>query len=463
MRQKSDETIVVKEHAIRLVRRADSQYWQAHYKVDQLGKWIRKATKKTELADAKAIAEELWMEARILAKNGQAVISKRFKAVAEIVQADLQVKVDADKTRRGSNNDYLSALRSYLVPYFGSYNINGITQEVFNAFCEWRRQKVGRELSHSAQANHNAALNLVFDLAVERGYMNSSQRPTLKNTGPAAGRRPDFSHSEMERLLAYLPSWIESSRAGRTRMIRELLAVYVPFAAATGMRTGTEMELLEWRHIEVHENAGEPVLYANIQHGKTAKKNTRQGAVLHRSCWLYLEKLRQLAPEFKDKTLNEVLKEQHALRLFRMSDGKQPETFTKQFKQLLEDSELLVCPITGEERTLYSLRHYAITQLVTKGLTAEQIQQQVRTSATMIAKHYNHLNPLLNADKFSGRGEAGTDEAAITRIMNQSPNDNLMHFAELSTGLSLALVMQNPKATSELQEALRRTRGSNSN
>ena len=81
----------------------------------------------------------------------------------------------------------------------------------------------------------------------------------------------------------------------------------------------------------------------------------------------------------------------------------------------------------------------------------------------MIAKHYNHLNPLLNADKFSGRGEAGTDEDAITRIINQSPNDNLIYFAELSTGLSLALVMQNPKATSELQEALRRTRGSHSN
>lgn len=463
MRQKSDETIVIKEHAIRLVRRADSQYWQAHYKVEQLGKWIRKATKKTDLAEAKAIAEELWIEARVLAKNGQAVISKRFKAVAEIVQADLQVKVDQDKTRRGSNNDYLSALRNYLIPYFGNYNINGITQEVFTAFCDWRRQKVGRELSHSAQANHNAALNLVFDLAVERGYMNATQRPLVKNTGAAAGRRPDFSPREMEQLLTYLPSWVENSRAGRTRMIRELLAIYVPFAATTGMRTGTEMELLEWRHIEVHEIAGEPVLYANIQHGKTAKKNTKQGAVLHRSCWLYLEKLRQLAPEFKEKTLNEVLKEQHALRLFRMSDGKQPETFTKQFKQLLTDAHLLVCPITGEERTLYSLRHYAITQLVTKGLTAEQIQQQVRTSATMIAKHYNHLNPLLNADKFSGRGEAGTDEDAITRIINQSPNDNLMHFAEISTGLSLALIMQNPRATSELREALRRTRGSHPN
>ena len=129
----------------------------------------------------------------------------------------------------------------------------------------------------------------------------------------------------------------------------------------------------------------------------------------------------------------------------------------RSFKQLLTDADLLICPITGEERTLYSLRHYAITQLVTKGLTAEQIQQQVRTSATMIAKHYNHLNPLLNADKFSGRGEAGTDEDAITQIINQSPNDDLIHFAELSTGLSLALIMQNPQATNELQDALRRT------
>jgi integrase len=463
MRQKSDETVVIKENAIRLVRRADSQYWQAHYKVDQLGKWIRKATRKTDVAEAKAIAEEFWVEARVLAKNGQSVTSKRFKAVAEIVQADLQAKVDADKTRRGSNNDYLSALRVYLIPYFANYNINGITQEVLTKFCDWRRKKLGRELSRSAHANHIAALNLVLDLAIERGYMTAQQRPAFKNTGPATGRRPDFSSREMEQLLAYLPSWVKNSRAGRTKLIRELLAIYVPFAATTGMRAGTEMELLEWRHIEVHEIAGEPVLSASFQHGKAAKINTRQGAVLHCSCWLYLEKFRQLAPEFKDKTLNEVLREQHALRLFRMSDGKQPETFTKQFKQLLTDADLLVCPITGEERTLSSLRHYAITQLVTKGLTAEQIQQQVRTSATMITRHYSHLNPLLNADKFLGRGEAGTDEEVINRIINQSPNDNLMHFAEISTGLSLALIMQNPRATIELREALRRTHGSHPN
>lgn len=44
MRQSAAETIVVKEKAIRLVRRADSARWQVHYKVDKLGKWMRVAT-----------------------------------------------------------------------------------------------------------------------------------------------------------------------------------------------------------------------------------------------------------------------------------------------------------------------------------------------------------------------------------------------------------------------------------
>ncbi len=136
MRTRSEETVVVKENAIRLVRRADSRHWQAHYKVEQIGKWVRKATKKTNLAEAKAIAEEFWVQAKVLARNGHSVISKRFKAVAEIVQAELESKVQADRTKRGSNNDYLSALRNYLVPFFGNYNINGITQEVFTKFCD---------------------------------------------------------------------------------------------------------------------------------------------------------------------------------------------------------------------------------------------------------------------------------------------------------------------------------------
>jgi integrase len=258
---------------------------------------------------------------------------------------------------------------------------------------------------------------------------------------------------EIELICAHLPGWVNDARLERSRMIRELLAVYIPFVAATGMRPGTEIEFLEWRHLEIHKVGDEPVLYAHIQRGKTVKKNKPMGAVLHRSCWLLLEKIRQYTPEFADKTLAQVLEEKHAAKIFRMRDGTQPNQLSKQFKQLLIELKMLDCPITGDERTLYSLRHYAITQLVAKGLTAEQIQSQVRTSAVMIAKYYNHMKPLMNAAQFAGQG-AGQAGDEISQIINNTPNDNMLHFAEISTGLNLSLILQSKPAVDELREAL---------
>ncbi len=111
MREKAQETIVVRPNEIRLVRRPDSDRWQAHYKVEDIGKWLRKATGTADLDKARSLAEDMWMEARILARSGHPVISKKFKAIAEIVQRNLEIKVAADKTKRGSNNDYLATIK----------------------------------------------------------------------------------------------------------------------------------------------------------------------------------------------------------------------------------------------------------------------------------------------------------------------------------------------------------------
>jgi hypothetical protein len=132
-----------------------------------------------------------------------------------------------------------------------------------------------------------------------------------------------------------------------------------------------------------------------------------------------------------------------------------------QFKQFLEDFEMLNCPTTGQERTLYSLRHFAITQMIAKGFTAEQIQAQVRTSATMIAKYYNHMTPLTNAAQFSGQAEAGGSvETSIAKLLNSTPHDDLMFMAELSTGTAIALRVHNEPALEELRDELKHSSGS---
>jgi lysine/ornithine N-monooxygenase len=91
--------------------------------------------------------------------------------------------------------------------------------------------------------------------------------------------------------------------------------------------------------------------------------------------------------------------------------------------------------------------------MVAKGLTAEQMQSQVRTSAVMISKYYNHMQPLMNAAQFAGQG-SGQSGDEISQIINNTPNDNMLHFAEISTGLKLSLVLQNKPAVDELREVL---------
>lgn len=52
MRERAAETLVVRENEIRLVRRSDSDKWQAHFKVEAINKWIRKATKQADVDKA---------------------------------------------------------------------------------------------------------------------------------------------------------------------------------------------------------------------------------------------------------------------------------------------------------------------------------------------------------------------------------------------------------------------------
>ena len=77
----------------------------------------------------------------------------------------------------------------------------------------------------------------------------------------------------------------------------------------------------------------------------------------------------------------------------------------------------------------------------------------------MISKYYNHLNPLKNADLFSGpkdrKGDQDHEHDEVHAIINHSPQDSLLNFAEMTTGLSIALVLRNHDAANELAEALK--------
>ena len=452
MRVSTDETVIVKPELIRLVRRVDSKKWQAHYKLDALKTWFRRSTDTADVKEAARIAERMWMKATFDHEEGRPVISKKFKPVAEVVLHRMEAEIKAD-TAKPSTRDYVSAIKLYLIPFYGNYNIDSIKPAVISEFHRWRSQKVGRELSGSAQNNHNAALNQVFDEAIERGYMTEYARPSTKNTGPESDRRAEFSHEELEVMMKYAAQFILNGRTARTKMIRTLLAIYVPFMAATGMRAGTEAEFLEWRHIDVEVRDGQPVLHFRLQRGKRGARNF----VAHNSCWLLLERLRQLSPDLAGMTLEEVLKKRVPQRVFRLSDGSVPDNLNKPFRQWLEDVQLLYCPVSGKERSLYSLRHYYATQRLLEGIPIHDLAEQMGTSVLMITKHYSHLTPLMKAKQFAGVvDERGSSEGAqIKAIMAaQMANNNILSLVQMGTGMTMPLIAQNPEMTQDFENRL---------
>ena len=237
-------------------------------------------------------------------------------------------------------------------------------------------------------------------------------------------------------------------------MIRELLTLYVPFMAATGMRPGTEAEFLEWRHIDVEIRDGQPILHFRLQRGKRGPRNF----VAHHSCWLLLERLRQLSPDLSDMTLEAVLKKRMPKLLFRLSDGSVPDNWNKPFRQWLEDTHLLNCAVTGKERSLYSLRHYYATQRLLEGIPIHDLAEQMGTSVLMITKHYSHLTPLMKAKQFAGVvDESGSSEAAqIKAIMAaHMANNNIMNLVQMGMGLVMPLVVQSQNLTDDFEKRLK--------
>ncbi len=457
MRVISPVTIVVRPEQIRLVRRENSKKWQVHYKLEGIKTWFRRSVQTNDVDKAVQMAERMWMKATFDHEAGRPVISKKFKPVAEIVLSRLEAEIKAE-TAKPIFKDYVSAIKLYLIPFYGNYNVDGIKPATVSEFHSWRKDKVGRELSGSAQNNHNAAFNLVIDEAIERGYLSQIQRPPTKNTGEASDRRADFSHAELETLLSKAEEFIARGRTAKTQLIRQVLArAYVPFLAATGIRPGTESENLEWRNIDVEIRDGQPVLHIRLQQGKRGARNL----VAHHSCWRILEAMRQMSPDLAGMPLEEVLKQRIPKLVFRLADGTVPDNWNKPFRQMLEEAELLNCPITDKERSLYSLRHYYATQRLLENVPIHDLAQQMGTSVLMISQHYSHLTALMKAKQFAGTlSSDGTSESAeIQAIMSaQMVNHNVLSLVQLGTTMTIPLALQSADLTNDFEQRLKSKR-----
>lgn len=390
------ETHVLMDGAVKVYKRPKTKRWQATFQIG--GRWVRVSTGQRDLLDAKRVAHDQYLDYKFREKHDLPVVTKRFEDVANLAIKDMQRQLDAGAGRK-VYKDYIQAINAYFIPFFGKTHITSVDTDMIREFNDWRAKKIGREPKASTLNTHNSAMNRVFAEAVSRGYLTSGKVPLLANNGSAGGRRPDFSVEDYRTMIRKFPSWIEAGKAGKSRDMRYLLRDYVLILANTGMRHGTEAQNLRWRHVHVFTEKGLQYVELHL-HGKTVPHDAigRAGTIK------YLQRIHSRTDAIKDIPFEQMLKRKLDLPVFCLPDGTVSLNLRQTFKAFLKDANLLKCPKSGQDRTLYSLRHtYATFALVKDGIDIHTLAKQMGTSVGMIEKHYSHLTPRMKKDVLTGK------------------------------------------------------------
>ena len=389
-----------------LYKRDDSTRWQARFKLKDL-KWHRVATKHHNIQYAAQVACEAYDRARFLFEEKIPISSKRFDAVARLAIQEMEQLV-ASGNGKSVYNDYITVINNYLIPFFGNYHLNTIGYDELQKFNTWRLAKMKRSPVLSTVTTHNSALNRVFQLALERGWIAQTQIPKLKNNGKKGTAREAFSLSEYKSLTSYMPHWVDKGHTAKTNQMRALLRDYILVLSNTGIRHGTEAQGLKWRDIEWITKDGERYLQFTVK-GKTGK---RQPIARHNT-EDYLRRIQERRPHIAKLTFDALLKKKLNEKVFVLEDGTETKSLAGTFRTLMRDSGLDKDRDVKSKRSLYSLRHtYAHFSILNETMDVYTLAKQMGTSVKMIELHYGHLQPAQKANVIAGK-RMGTKKKSV--------------------------------------------------
>ncbi len=419
MPEKLDTTHQIIENELVVYMRPASTVWQCRYKVD--GVWLVKSTKKKQLSDAIKAAYVLLASAQVRVEQNFSVATKKFKDVAKLALKAMEDKQEAGDGRV-SFAQYTRIINDFLIPFFGKRDVDSINAKALQEYAEYRTQKMGKEPAYSTVRKHNVALNRIFEEAVTRGFMTTTQRPNLETKGRKSETFATFTVEEVNVILSALPKWIDAGRNEHKRNLRHLVACYVRMLIDTGARAGKELLELKWKNIAFKVRYLDEMITEFDDDGKVVHNKVQIGVdemgdpeykqkqeahvVLYvdgktkgrfangfNETFAVLKEL--VARNYSNKTLSELTKQKSEDYVFRTPDGKYSKNYNEMFDDFLEAHNLLHEVNTGKKRTFYGFRStHATAALDFDDVSMRDMAIQLGNSEEVIRKHYDRANGL---------------------------------------------------------------------
>ena len=377
-----------------LYKRPTSNQWQCRFKL-ATGAWHSASTGSDQVAEATTQAIAIYETVRVKLASDLAIKTRTFRQLATQELAAAARVVQANPNKR-THVDYIHIYTKYLIPFFGAYQINDITQELVDDFVAWRISRMGKKPKTYTQRRHAGLYKRVIERARAQGLIPQHRNiPILEIAGGAAQARPAFNQQEIKYLLEYMQDWERFGRNQRSNHMRRLCRVYVEFLLGTGIRQGTESMPIRWTSLQWHWIGAQRYLRVWVS-GKTGP---RYLIARH----FVVEALERLIAwqALPYPNLDAVIEAKLDRKVFVFPAGDAPHSLDSVFERLMVESGLFK-DAAGKNRTLYSLRHTYATFRLEEGVDIHTLAKQMGTSVGMIERHYSKLTPMLSAERLAG-------------------------------------------------------------
>jgi integrase len=263
---------------IQLYQRAGTHFWWCAASVG--GKQHCASTKEENLALAKTLAEDWYLELRGKSRAGLLKTEKTFQQAADQFTKEYGIITEGQRSERWVDGHKIR-LRLHLVPFFGELGVSEVTAGKVQEYRVHRattppvggKQSVKmttaevpayRPPSRSTLHDEVVTLRLVLKTAIRHGWLNHlpDLSPPYRTQGKIV-HRPWFSPDEYKQLYQATRDYARTARADH-RWEAEQLHDYVLLLGNTGLRPD-EAGNLEHRDVSIEDEDGEQILHIEVR------------------------------------------------------------------------------------------------------------------------------------------------------------------------------------------------------
>ena len=351
--QNSKKTIKHLRRGLSIYKTGRSPFWHARIYDAVKKKYVVRSTKETNRIEAAEVAEEI-VETYKKKQNSSHAVSKdrSFERYAKMLSEITKQKVKASRNKYAFSDQSKILFREKdgLVSYFGKHDVGKITSVMVRDYLLFLDKRRDQPLAMSTKSKQCGVIRQVLMLALEDGVIDII--PPMPKQRTVDKPRVSFSDAEYALLLETAR---ELADAGETSVrgvpvTREHYNVIV-FAVHSFLRP-TETELFGIRHCDIEMMDTDP---RHLLMTLTGKTGYRKSATLDAAVDIYAK---QRVLHCDAKPTDYVFMPEYSNRTTAVN------TYRRIFNHFLQETGLKKDK-DGNDRSPYSLRHYALqTRLV---------------------------------------------------------------------------------------------------